>query len=74
MSRPPQRYQVPRPPTLFPRLASPGFLAQAWRDVLAHYPQDRIPAPLADFERRRAGNPYRSRIPADQKPPFNYRD
>ena len=53
MSRPPQRYQVPRPPTLFPRLASPGFLAQAWRDVLAHYPQDRIPAPLADFERRR---------------------
>ena len=33
-----------------------------------------IPAARADFERRRAGNPYRSRIPADQKPPFNYRD
>jgi aminobenzoyl-glutamate utilization protein B len=28
----------------------------------------------ADFERRRAGNPYQSRIPANQKPPFNYRD
>ena len=33
-----------------------------------------IQSAKADFERRRAGNPYRSRIPADQKPPFNYRD
>jgi aminobenzoyl-glutamate utilization protein B len=27
-----------------------------------------------DFERRRAGFEYRSRIPADQKPALNYRD
>lgn len=27
----------------------------------------------ADFEKRRAGEQYRSRIPADQKPPLNYR-
>jgi len=27
-----------------------------------------------DFERRRAGFEYRSRIPADQKPELNYRD
>jgi aminobenzoyl-glutamate utilization protein B len=26
------------------------------------------------FTRRRAGHEYRSRIPADQKPPLNYRD
>lgn len=27
-----------------------------------------------DFEKRRAGHEYRSRVPADQKPPLNYRD
>jgi len=27
-----------------------------------------------DFDRRRGGHEYRSRIPADQKPPLNYRD
>ena len=28
----------------------------------------------ADFNKRRAGHDYRSRIPANQKPPLNYRD
>jgi len=28
----------------------------------------------ASFERRKSGNEYRSRIPANQKPPLNYRD
>ncbi len=27
-----------------------------------------------DFDKRRAGHEYRSRVPADQKPPLNYRD
>lgn len=27
-----------------------------------------------DFDRRRGGHEYRSRVPADQKPPLNYRD
>jgi aminobenzoyl-glutamate utilization protein B len=34
----------------------------------------RIEAAKASFEKRRAGHNYRSRIPADQKPPLNYRD
>ena len=42
-----------RQPTLFLRLTSPGFLAQAWRTVLAHYTRDRVPQPLAGFDRRR---------------------
>lgn len=33
-----------------------------------------IEAAKADFNKRRAGYEYRSRIPADQKPPLNYRD
>jgi len=33
-----------------------------------------IAAAKADFERRRAGNVYRSPIPAGQPPPLNYRD
>jgi aminobenzoyl-glutamate utilization protein B len=33
-----------------------------------------IEAARADFNKRRAGNEYRSRIPAAQKPPLNYRD
>ena len=33
-----------------------------------------IEAARADFNKRRAGNDYRSRIPAAQKPPLNYRD
>ncbi len=33
-----------------------------------------LPAARADFERRRAGFEYRSRIPQDQKPPLRYRD
>ncbi|MGE0126962.1 MAG: amidohydrolase [Blastocatellales bacterium] len=33
-----------------------------------------IEAARADFNRRRAGHEYRSRIPANQKPPLNYRD
>jgi aminobenzoyl-glutamate utilization protein B len=28
----------------------------------------------ADFDRRRGGHVYRSRVPADKKPPLNYRD
>ncbi len=33
-----------------------------------------IEAAKADFNKRRAGHEYRSRIPANQKPPLNYRD
>src|SRR5262249_2918629 len=33
-----------------------------------------IEAARADFNKRRAGNEYRSRIPSTQKPPLNYRD
>ena len=33
-----------------------------------------IEAARADFHKRRAGHDYRSRIPANQKPPLNYRD
>ncbi len=33
-----------------------------------------IEAARADFNKRRAGYEYRSRIPANQKPPLNYRD
>ncbi len=33
-----------------------------------------IEAARADFNKRRAGFEYRSRIPANQKPPLNYRD
>jgi aminobenzoyl-glutamate utilization protein B len=33
-----------------------------------------IEAAKASFEKRRAGHDYRSRIPADHKPPLNYRD
>jgi CRISPR-associated endonuclease Cas1/group II intron reverse transcriptase/maturase len=49
----PRRSSKPREATLFPRLASPGFLAEAWRTVLAHYRQDQLPDALAEFERRR---------------------
>ena len=47
--RNPRRQQ----PTLFLRLSSPAFLAQAWRTVLAHYRQGQAPAALAEFDRRR---------------------
>jgi aminobenzoyl-glutamate utilization protein B len=33
-----------------------------------------VAAARADFNKRRTGNEYRSRIPAAQKPPLNYRD
>jgi len=33
-----------------------------------------VQAAKADFDKRRAGNEYKSRVPADQKPPLNYRD
>ncbi len=33
-----------------------------------------VEAARASFEKRRSGFEYRSRIPADQKPPLNYRD
>ena len=33
-----------------------------------------IRAARASFEKRRAGYEYRSRVPADHKPPLNYRD
>jgi aminobenzoyl-glutamate utilization protein B len=33
-----------------------------------------IEAAKASFEKRHAGYDYRSRIPADHKPPLNYRD
>jgi aminobenzoyl-glutamate utilization protein B len=33
-----------------------------------------IAAARASFERRRAGQEYRSRLPADQAPPLHYRD
>jgi len=34
----------------------------------------RVEAARASFNKRRAGHEYRSRIPANQKPPLNYRD
>jgi aminobenzoyl-glutamate utilization protein B len=40
---------------------------------LLHDPQ-LIEAARADFNKRRAGHEYRSRIPMNQKPPLNYRD
>jgi aminobenzoyl-glutamate utilization protein B len=33
-----------------------------------------VEAARASFNKRRAGHQYRSRIPANQKPPLNYRD
>jgi aminobenzoyl-glutamate utilization protein B len=33
-----------------------------------------LEAARASFEKRRGGHQYRARIPADQKPPLNYRD
>ena len=33
-----------------------------------------VAAARASFNQRRAGHEYRSRVPADQKPPLNYRD
>jgi aminobenzoyl-glutamate utilization protein B len=33
-----------------------------------------IEAARADFNKRRAGIDYRSRIPQNQRPPLNYRD
>jgi aminobenzoyl-glutamate utilization protein B len=33
-----------------------------------------IAAARASFDQRRAGREYRARIPADHKPPLNYRD
>jgi aminobenzoyl-glutamate utilization protein B len=35
---------------------------------------EELAAAKASFEKRRAGREYRSRLPADQKPPLNYRD
>jgi aminobenzoyl-glutamate utilization protein B len=33
-----------------------------------------LTAARAEFDQRRAGHPYQSRIPASHKPPLNYRD
>jgi CRISPR-associated endonuclease Cas1/group II intron reverse transcriptase/maturase len=44
-----------RKPHIFERLTNPGELEHAWRDVLAHYPKDRIPADLREFDRKREG-------------------
>jgi aminobenzoyl-glutamate utilization protein B len=33
-----------------------------------------LKAARASFEQRRAGHEYQSRLPADHKPPLNYRD
>ena len=33
-----------------------------------------ITAAKSDFDKRRAGNSYKSRVPADRKPPLTYRD
>jgi aminobenzoyl-glutamate utilization protein B len=35
---------------------------------------DQLKAARASFEQRRAGYEYKSRIPADHKPPLTYRD
>lgn len=35
---------------------------------------EQIRAARASFDKRRAGHEYRSRVPADQKPPLHYRD
>ncbi len=35
---------------------------------------EQVKAARASFEQRRAGHEYKSRVPADQKPPLNYRD
>lgn len=39
---------------LFDRLTDPTTLSQAWRHVREHYPPNQLPAPLAEFDRRRA--------------------
>ena len=38
---------------LFERLTNPQDLERAWLDVLAHYPKDRVPQELRDFDRKR---------------------
>jgi CRISPR-associated endonuclease Cas1/group II intron reverse transcriptase/maturase len=38
---------------LFRRLCDPAELERAWSEVLEHYPRNKIPPELADFERRR---------------------
>jgi aminobenzoyl-glutamate utilization protein B len=47
-------------------------LALSTVDLL--HDQQLIEAAREDFNKRRAGHEYRSRIPMDQKPPLNYRD
>ena len=42
--------------SIFQRLTDPGFLAQAWRTVMAHYKEGALPAALAEFDRRRGAN------------------
>jgi len=37
-------------------------------------PRMRWPLRGKEFDTRRAGHPYQSRIPANQKPPLTYRD
>ncbi|MBL8237412.1 MAG: CRISPR-associated endonuclease Cas1 [Bryobacterales bacterium] len=41
---------------LFDRLTDPGLLTQSWRRVREHYPANKLPPPLAEFDRRRAAN------------------
>lgn len=42
-----------RAPRLFAELCRPATLESAWDAVLAHYPREKLPQELVEFERRR---------------------
>ena len=44
---------------LFERLSNPKELERAWLDVLSHYPKDRVPQELRDFDRKRGSELHR---------------
>ena len=52
MNTPPGRA---KPARLFLRLCETGFLAQAWRRVIGHYPKHQLPPALQEFERQAGG-------------------
>ena len=49
------RKQSDRRPYLFDRLTNPQELDHAWAAVLAHYPKNRVPQELREFDRKRGG-------------------
>jgi aminobenzoyl-glutamate utilization protein B len=77
VGRTPGSARVPLDP-LFARIGRKGMVVAAKALVLTAIDLFTDPAQVAaaraSFEKRRAGFEYRSRIPAGQKPPLNYRD